>query len=217
MNTIEIDSVQLSFAGRTILSNIYLKCETGNIIGILGRNGSGKSSLLKIIFGSLKTDNHSLRLNGQYTKQLYKVKNAVHFAPQEGSFMNYLTLDKLIEIFSLESKLDKILEIEELKVNRNIKISKLSGGVKKMIEIMCLLYTDSSFTLLDEPFSYLSPVLVEKLIPHIQHQSKSKGIIITDHQYQTVWSTVNKCYILYEGNLKEVFEVDELHRYGYLN
>ena len=216
MNTLELDSVQLSFAGRKVLSNVYLKCETGDISGILGRNGSGKSSLLKLIFGTLKAHNQSVRINGVYTHQLYTVKNAVHFLPQEGLFMSYLTFNDLIKIFELENKLDKMLEIEELRNNRNTKIGNMSGGIKKMVEILTLLYADSDFVLLDEPFSYLSPVLVEKLIPHIVDQAKLKGIVLTDHQYQTVWSTANRYYVLYQGNLREIYEVDELALYGYI-
>lgn len=216
MSTLEIDSVQLSFAGRKILSNVYLRCETGNIVGILGRNGSGKSSLLKLIFGTLKADSQSVRINGTYTNQLYKIKKAVHYVPQDGLFMNYLTFKDLVKTFELGAKLDRMLEVEELRDNQDKKIGNMSGGVKKMVEILTLLYADSEFTLLDEPFSYLSPVLVEKLIPHIVHQSKSKGIIMTDHQYQTIWSTANKYYILYEGNLREIYEVEELSKYGYI-
>lgn len=216
MSKLEIDSVQLAFEGRTILSNVFLKCETGDIVGIMGRNGSGKSSLLKLIFGTLKADSQSVRVDGIYTNQLYKIKKAVHYVPQDGLFMNYLTFKDLVKIFELGTKLDQMLEVEELRDNQNTKIGNMSGGVKKMIEILTLLYTDSEFTLLDEPFSYLSPVLVEKLVPHLIHQSKSKGIIMTDHQYKTVWSTANKHYVLYEGNLREIFEIEELSKYGYI-
>jgi ABC-type multidrug transport system ATPase subunit len=216
LSKLEIDSVQLTFEGRTILSNVFLKCETGDIVGILGRNGSGKSSLLKLIFGTLKADSQSVRVDGIYTNQLYKIKKAVHYVPQDGLFMNYLTFKDLVKIFELGTKLDQMLKVEELRDNQNTKIGNMSGGVKKMVEILTLLYTDSEFTLLDEPFSYLSPVLVEKLIPHLIHQSESKGIIMTDHQYQTIWSTANKYYVLYEGNLREIFEIEELSKYGYI-
>lgn len=216
MNKLETDSVHLSFDGRKILSNVYLKCQTGDVVGVIGRNGSGKSCLMKIIFGSLQGENQSVRVNGVYHKQLYRIPKAIHFMPQEGLFMDYLTFKQLINIFRLEYKLDQLMEIEELHVNFDTKIGELSGGVKKLIEIMSLLYTDSMFTLLDEPFSHLSPVLVEKIAPHIERQSKVKGIILTDHQYQTVWSIANKYYILYESNLKQIYEFNELERYGYL-
>lgn len=94
---LELDSVQLSFADRNILSNVYLKCETGNIVGIMGRNGSGKSSILKLLFGTLRANSQSVRINGTYTNQLYRVKNAVHFVPQDGLFMDYLNFEEFVK------------------------------------------------------------------------------------------------------------------------
>jgi len=217
LNTLEIDSVHLNLGGKTVLSNIYLKCKTGDIIGILGRNGCGKSSLLKVLFGSLKADNKSVRLNQSYLKQLYTRKEAVNFSPQEGMLMKYLTFKEVVRIFELENHLDQILSIDEIKHNQESEIGQLSGGIKKMIEIMTMLYSKSKFTLLDEPFSFLSPVLIEKLLPHIKSQSKSKGIILTDHQYETVWETANKHYILYEGTLRQISKPQELEEYGYIN
>lgn len=216
MSKLEIDSVQLSFDGRTILSNVYLKCETGDIVGILGRNGCGKSSLLKLLFGTLRAESKSVRYNGVYTQQLYKINRAVHYLPQDGMFMDYLTFSDLISIFKLVPSLDQLLEIEELRENQNIKIGALSGGIKKMMEIMTLLYSDAHFVLLDEPFSFISPVLIEKLIPHIQAQAKTKGIILTDHLYQKIWSTASKYYIIYDSNMRQIYEIEELEKYGYI-
>ncbi len=99
MNTLEVDSVNLAFGGRKILTDVYLKCETGDVVGLLGRNGSGKSSLMKIIFGTLRGESQSVRLNGQYVKQLFKSPNTVHYLPQDGFSMNYLTFNDLVRIF----------------------------------------------------------------------------------------------------------------------
>ena len=87
---------------------------------------------------------------------------------------------------------------------------------KKLVEIITVLYSKSSFALLDEPFSYLSPVLVEKIIPHIKLQSKLKGIILTEHQYRSVFAACDRYYILSDGALNEIDKVTELEDYGYL-
>ena len=131
--------------------------------------------------------------------------------------MNYLTFNDLIKIFGLEPHLDKILVFEELEMNLYKKLGQLSGGVRRFIEIVTLLYTKGLFVLLDEPFSYISPLLVEKLIPHIKAQSKQKGIIITDHQYETVFSVANGYHVLYNGKLDEIETIAELRYYGYIN
>lgn len=216
MNTLEIDGVSLSFDSRKILTDIYLKCETGDIVGLMGRNGSGKSSLMKIIFGTLKAEHQSVRLNGTYTRQLFKIPNAVHYLPQQGFAMNYLTFNDLISIFDLTADLNHILELEDIRENAHQKTGTLSGGVRKLVEIMTVLYARGSFALLDEPFSYLSPVLVEKVIPHLRRQAQIKGIILTDHQYENVLAVSNRRYVLTQGAIKEITNRADLVAYGYL-
>ena len=196
--------------------DVYLKCETGDVVGLLGRNGSGKSSLMKIIFGTLHGESQSVRLNGQYVQQLFKLPNTVHYLPQDGFAMNYLTFNDLIKIFRLEGTLDRIRDLEEINTNANRKIGQLSGGVKKLMEIITVLYTPGAFVLLDEPFSYLSPVLVEKIIPHIRYQSQTKGIILTDHQYRNVMAVSDRRYMIANGALRFVEGRRDLEKYGYI-
>lgn len=71
-NLLEVDSVIISFDQKNILTDCFLKCETNDIIGILGRNGCGKSSLLKVIFGTLFTNNKFIRIKGKVYNQPYK-------------------------------------------------------------------------------------------------------------------------------------------------
>lgn len=216
MNTLEVDSVSLAFGGRKILTDVYLKCETGEVIGLLGRNGSGKSSLLRIIFGTLRGESQSVRLNGRYVKQLFTSPETVHYLPQDGFSMNYLTFNDLVKIFRLEATLDRIREVKEISTNADRKIGELSGGVKKLVEIITVLYAPGAFVLLDEPFSYLSPVLVEKIIPHIRYQSQTKGIILTDHQYRNVMAVSDRRYVIADGALRFVENSTDLEKYGYL-
>ena len=216
MNILEVDSVSLAFESRKILTDVYLKCETGDVVGLLGRNGSGKSSLMKIIFGTLRGESQSVRLNGRYVEQLFKTPQAVHYLPQDGFAMDYLTFNDLVKTFRLEPALSRIQEVEEIGAYAAYKIGHLSGGVKKLVEIVTVLYTPGAFVLLDEPFSYLSPVLVEKIIPHIRYQSQTKGIILTDHQYRNVMAVSNRRYVIANGVLKLVVGSADLEKYGYV-
>ncbi|WP_435314560.1 ATP-binding cassette domain-containing protein [Cellulophaga fucicola] len=70
---VEIDNVELFFGQKIILSAIYLKGETGSVTGILGKNGCGKTSLLKILFGNLSPKNKNIRIDGKHQKKLYLV------------------------------------------------------------------------------------------------------------------------------------------------
>jgi ABC-type multidrug transport system ATPase subunit len=79
---LEVDSVILNFGDKRVLSDVYLKCCTGEVVGILGRNGSGKTTLLRIIFGELETTNKSIRINGQVISEPYKSDGLLKFLPQ---------------------------------------------------------------------------------------------------------------------------------------
>ena len=96
------------------------------------------------------------------------------------------------------------------------KLGKLSGGERRLMELMVLLYAPGKFLLLDEPFSYLSPVLVEQVTSHILSQANAKGIVITDHQYRTVLSLCTKYYVLREGSIREFETLSQLEDFGYI-
>ena len=95
VNSLEIDSVTLSFNGRKVLSDIYLKCDTGEIVGLIGRNGAGKSCLLKLLFGSLQGENQSIRLNKTYSRKPYAIPRTIHYLHQDGFAMPYLSFEDL--------------------------------------------------------------------------------------------------------------------------
>ncbi len=137
----------------------------------------------------------------------------INYLPQDSFLMSYLTVSQVSKVFDAAH----IINLEILKPHINTRIGKLSGGLKKLVEILTMLYTPSKFVLLDEPFSFLSPVLVEEVSAHIKIQSRTKGIVLTDHQYQSVWGVANKYYILYDGILREIYHQDELEQYGYLS
>lgn len=213
LNILEADSINLSFDGRKILSDIYLKCETGEVVGLIGRNGVGKSSLMKIIFGSVKGENQSVRVNRVFSSCFLKEKNVINYLPQDHFLMDYLTLNEVITLFDLSAE---VLSIPELKEVANFKMGTLSGGQKRLIEITAILFSPTKFSLLDEPFSFLSPKLVEILIPLIQKQSLTKGVIISDHQYRSVLRSCNKYYLMLNESIREIESASDLEQFGYL-
>ena len=96
-NTFEIDSIRKSFEDKQVLTDIYLKCQTGDIIGLLGRNGSGKSTLLKIIFGTLYTDHKHIRFNEELVDKAYTKPGLISFLPQDNFLPRDLTVRKIID------------------------------------------------------------------------------------------------------------------------
>ncbi len=217
MHTLEADSIILNFGGRSILSDVYLKCVTGEILGIVGRNGCGKSSLLKIIFGSLKGENQSVRINNSYTSCLFTCAGTVKYLPQSGLLPDRIKVKTAIRICVNDPELQRqISTFEETKPHLNMRTGALSGGIKRFLEIVLLLYSEAHFILLDEPFSHLSPVLIESLYPKMRAQAQHKGIIITDHYYRNVLELSSRLLLLKNGKTHPVNQEQELVDLGYL-
>src|SRR5690606_18122479 len=102
VHKLEIDSVQLTFNSKTILSDVYLKCETGKITGLIGRNGTGKTSLINIIYGTLIPNHKSIRLNEQNIKIPYKKAGLIKYLSQNNFIPKNLLLKRIFSDFELD-------------------------------------------------------------------------------------------------------------------
>lgn len=215
--TLEIDSINKSYKENIILSDIYLKCETNDIVGIFGRNGSGKSTLLKIIYGTLDAENKFVKLNNKVEEFPYKVNNGISYLPQENFIPEYFTVRKAICLSIDKSSLSEFFNDEMINKIIDNKIATLSGGELKYLHLKIILYNDSKFCLLDEPYNGISPIMIAEINRIIVAQSKKKGIIITDHNYNNLLEIVTKIYIIKDRTGYLLKDKNELIKYGYLN
>lgn len=213
---LEIDSVIKSYNDRPVLTDIYLKCETGDIIGMFGRNGSGRSTLLKILFGILAAERKFIRVDGKVLDSPYKTKNELCFLPQHDFLPKYMKAAKAVELYLGKDAVETFFADNILKKLNNNKVSELSGGELRYLEIKLLLKTESKFILLDEPFNGVSPLLVEYIRGLIVESSKTKGIILTDHDYKNVLDVANRYCLIYDGGIKTVTSKEGLIRWGYI-
>jgi ABC-type lipopolysaccharide export system ATPase subunit len=96
------------------------------------------------------------------------------------------------------------------------KVSSLSGGELRYLEIKLLLNTNSKFVLLDEPFNGISPLITECIKKMIVSASGTKGILLTDHDFRNVLDVSNRCCLLFDGGLKTITDKTELVKWGYI-
>jgi len=216
-NLLEIDSVVKSYGLYDVLTDIYLKCQTGDIIGMLGRNGTGKSTLMKILFGTLQADRKFIRIDGKVYNQPYKIINEICYLPQDSFLPKYMSVEKTIELYLGKQQVTNFLEDSILQKLNTSKISHLSGGELRYLEIKLLLHTDCKFILLDEPFNGVSPILVGEIKKLILKTSEFKGIILTDHDYRNVLDVANQFCLIYDGGIKKIDNKQELVRWGYIS
>lgn len=212
----EIDNIELYFKSKRILSGIYLKAEVGKTTAILGSNGCGKSCLLNIVFGNLKSKYKLVRLdNKPILKPLYKT-GLVKFLPQYHFIPNRMRLPNIFKLYDLNWEAF-ISKFESFSKYRGEKIGHLSGGERRIVETYIILKSKSKLVLLDEPFSHIAPIFVEHIKQIISEEKKHKAIIITDHLYEHIIDAADSIYLLKNGTTKKIEHLAELEDYKYIS
>jgi len=215
---LEIDSVNKSFGQNRVLTDIYLKCETGDIVGMLGRNGSGKSTFLKILFGSMSAEQKFIRIDGKVFDRPYLSSGEIAYLPQDSFIPRNMTLDDAVRLYLPDDNgVNAFFDDPVLYMVQYQKISQLSGGELRYAEIKLLLSIDVKFALLDEPFNGISPLNIESVKDMIRKNAQYKGIILTDHDYRNVLDVANRHCIMWDGGLKSIGNKDDLVFRGYIS
>jgi ABC-type multidrug transport system ATPase subunit len=216
MNTLEFDSLYLEFGMHRVLSSVHIKCTTGRIVGLLGRNGSGKSCLMRVVLGTMRAESKSVRFNNKTLLGNYMKERIIAYLPQSDLLPPFITLKAALKLYGIEYKRieDQFLEAKDF-INR--KPSEVSGGQKRFFEALLVIYSPSPFCILDEPFTGLMPLQVERLMEIIQEEKKNKGFIITDHLHRSIRTIADDLYVLNGGKTYKISREEQLLELGYLN
>ncbi len=214
---LEADGIRIVFGERQVLASIYLRVQTGQIVGLLGRNGSGKSVLLQTIFGARAVADASVRVNGRRVVPAFRQPGLLNYLPQEPLLPPSLTLARAARMLGVD--IEKALaRFPELRVQVGQTLGELSGGSGRLVQALLLLHQPTAFSLFDEPFSGVMPVHVETLAEEMQRLKPRKGLLITDHRYAEVLPICDVVYLLHQGRLLQL-DGDvrgQLVDYGYL-
>ena len=208
---IEFENVTLAYGNRIILDNISFKINEGQIFGMLGPNGVGKSTIFNLITGLINPRHGKIKINGEdvsnYPIYMRTKKFQVGNVPQYGGFFNDLTLHdnlKAISEIVIEDKnlrqerIDYLLSKFELENIKNIKAKFLSGGQKKKLVISLSLLSNPKVLLLDECFAALDVLtikMLQEIIVNLQQESQIT-ICICDHQARDLLACVDIAMIL---------------------
>ena len=208
---IKLEKISLSFGKRQILDNISFSINSGEILGMLGPNGVGKSTLFNLIIGLLKPDFGSIMVNGEsvldYPISERTKKFKIGYVPQHGGYFHDLTLlDNLKAVSEVvidnkndrNTKIDYLISRFELDSVLNIQAKFLSGGQKKKLVIAMALMSDPKVLLLDECFAALDVMtikMLQELIVSLQSE-KNICICICDHQARDLLSCVDVAIVM---------------------
>jgi lipopolysaccharide export system ATP-binding protein len=199
---------------KPILSGINLQAEQGQIVALLGPNGSGKTTTFSVLCGLIRADEGELFLDDIDIKDLPMYKRSrlgIGYLPQEPSVFRGLTVEEniyaVLEMRKLsktkiKKTLDSLLKDLSLERIRESPAVIVSGGERRKLEIARALAADPKFILLDEPFAGIDPLAVADMKEMINIlKSKGIGVIITDHNVRDTLPIADYAYLLFEGKV----------------
>jgi len=227
---IEFQNISLSYGKRLILDKINFKINKGQIFGMLGPNGVGKSTIFNLITGLISPNEGKILINGEvvnsYPVYLRTKKFRVGYVPQYGGFFNNLTLyDNLKAVGEIvldsknlvKDKIDYLINKFELENIKDVKAKFLSGGQKKKLVIAISLLSDPKVLLLDECFAALDVLtikMLQEIIVNLQQENEIT-ICICDHQARDLLACVDIAMIL--SNCKIVAQDSPLNLVNNIN
>jgi lipopolysaccharide export system ATP-binding protein len=221
---LQVKGLSKSFEGRPILKNINLDLYPGQVLGLLGPNGCGKTSLYGCILGRYKVDAGKIFLNQKditFSPIHARAKLGIGYLSQYRSVFSMSTYDNLLAVVELSIKkrekqrsmVEQLLTEFNLQHLRSINANLLSGGEVRRLQIARTLVNNPKVILLDEPMAALDPIVVQDIQKYIlKLQSYGTSLIITDHVIQNLLQIVDKCVvigdqtIIAEGKPKEILQ-----------
>lgn len=213
---LKLNKISLKFGRKIILDNLNLQLNNGQILGLLGPNGVGKTTIFNIITGLISPDFGSIIINSEKINKypIYQrtLKFKIGFVPQNGGFFHDLTAyqnlkaiaEITIENLSYrEEKINSLISKFELDPIRDIKADFLSGGQKKKLVIALALISEPKILLLDEPFAALDVMTIktlQEIIVDLQ-SNNNISVIMCDHQARDLLACVDTAAIIHNGKV----------------
>ena len=214
MPLLETQGLVKKYSGRIVVNEVSINIEQRTIVGLLGRNGAGKTTSFRMIMGMVAPNSGSVIFEGRNITRLQMYKRArlgIGYLSQEPSIFQRLSVrDNLYAILETMSitkaqrnrKADMLIERFALTEVANSQGRFLSGGERRKLEIARAMVTDPSLILLDEPFSGVDPIAVQDLQYEIRRLVDSGvSILVTDHNVERTLEVVDKAYIIDHGRV----------------
>ncbi|VFR17024.1 Lipopolysaccharide ABC transporter, ATP-binding protein LptB [plant metagenome] len=218
-----------TYNGRTVVQDVSIAVDSGEVVGLLGPNGAGKTTSFYMIVGLVPADAGRIEIDGVPVTAMPIHKRArlgLSYLPQDASVFRRLTVEQNIRaVLELQvdangkalsaAKTEELLEslLEELQIGhirRNMAIS-LSGGERRRVEIARALATQPRFILLDEPFAGVDPIAVIEIQRIVRFlKSRNIGVLITDHNVRETLGICDRAYIISEGKVLTDGHPDEI-------
>jgi lipopolysaccharide export system ATP-binding protein len=223
MSQLKASNLKKRYKSRTVVQDVSLEVQSGEVVGLLGPNGAGKTTCFYMIVGLVNLDGGSISLDGKEISRFpihRRARLGLSYLPQETSVFRKLTVQEnvqsVLELQDLsETEIEERMEnlLRELHIThlRHDPALSLSGGERRRVEIARSLATRPSFILLDEPFAGIDPIAVldiQKIIGFLR--DRGIGVLITDHNVRETLGICDHAYIINEGSVLAQGKPDEI-------
>ena len=214
MDKLRTEHLVKKYGKRTVVDDVSIELEQGEIVGLLGPNGAGKTTTFYMTTGLVAANNGRIFLNDQdiTSYPMYKrAKMGIGYLPQEASVFRKMTVeDNIRSVLELtdfdeayqKEKLEQLIKEFNLAHVRNNLGDRLSGGERRRTEIARCLAIEPKFVMLDEPFAGVDPIAVQEIQDVVWRlKDKNIGILITDHNVDETLMITDRAYLLFEGKI----------------
>ncbi len=213
--TLKAQSLRKRYAQKTVIEDVSLSVDRGEIVGLLGPNGAGKTTCFYTIVGLIRADAGRVWLDDQeltHAAMHERAAQGLGYLPQEASVFRTLTaeanimamleLNPALDALARQSRLESLLQEFGLEHVRTSLGQSLSGGERRRLEIVRALATDPKFILLDEPFAGVDPISVADIKAEIIGlAARGIGILITDHNVRETLDICHRAYVVHQGQV----------------
>lgn len=217
--TLSAKGLQKKYGSRTVVQDVSLEVQSGQVVGLLGPNGAGKTTSFYMIVGLVPLDGGEIKLNGEPITNLpihQRSQMGLSYLPQEASVFRKLNVqDNIRAVLELQQENGRKLSEEDISQRLNSLLSELqishlrdntamslSGGERRRVEIARALASQPKFILLDEPFAGVDPIAVGEIQRIVRFlKERGIGVLITDHNVRETLGICDHAYIISEGKV----------------
>lgn len=223
MSELQATSLKKRYRSRTVVHDVSLTLNSGEVVGLLGPNGAGKTTCFYMIVGLTASDGGDIFIDGQNITHMpihRRAQLGLGYLPQEASIFRRLNVSQNIRAVlelkgykedELEARLESLLEELHIGHIRNSPAISLSGGERRRVEIARALASDPRFILLDEPFAGVDPIAVLDIQRIIRFLTERDiGVLITDHNVRETLGICDRAYIINAGTVLAEGKPDEI-------
>lgn len=215
---LEIKNVHKKYLSHSVLEGVGFSIPRGKIVGLLGPNGCGKTTILKLISGLLQLDEGELRINGICPGQ--QTKSMISYLPERSYLNDWMKISDILNLFSdFYADFDRERAeqmLTDLKISKEEKLKTMSKGTKEKVQLILVMSRRASLYLLDEPIGGVDPATREYILHTIlKNFDENSSILITTHLIQDVETIFDQVLFLNQGKIVIDGEVDEIReKYG---